>query len=173
MSDEAKPLNKKQQVFVDEYLKCFNGAEAARRAGYSQKSARQTASDMLAIPYISEQIQARLAEVHMSADEALKLTADIARGDITELLTPLGSVDLDYIREKGLGRLIKKIKVRTITKIGKGEKDDDTEIHDTELEMYAADAAQDKILRVYKKYTDPADEGKDVKITVTIKGVDE
>lgn len=171
MSDEAKPLNKKQQVFVDEYLKCFNGAEAARRAGYSQKSARQTASDMLAIPYISEQIQARLAEVHMSADEALKLTADIARGDITELLTPLGSVDLDYIREKGLGRLIKKIKVRTITKIGKGEKDDDTEIHDTELEMYAADAAQDKILRVYKKYTDPAE--KDVKITVTIKGVDE
>jgi len=77
-----KKLNAKQQVFVDEYLRCFNGAEAARRAGYAESRARQTGHDLLTDSDISLQIQSRLAEVHMSADEALKLTADIARGDL-------------------------------------------------------------------------------------------
>ena len=81
MSD-ARKLTKRQQVFIDEYLKCFNASEAARRAGYSAHSARQTGSDLLNEAYISEQIQARLAEVHMSADEALKLQSDLAHVDV-------------------------------------------------------------------------------------------
>ena len=83
MSEEApKKLTNKQQVFIDEYLKCFNATAAAKAAGYSEKSARQTGCDLLADPNISVQIQARLAEIHMSADEALKLQADIARADL-------------------------------------------------------------------------------------------
>ncbi len=173
MSDEVKPLTKRQEVFVSEYLSCFNGAEAARRAGYSEKNARDTASDLLANPDISRRIQARLAEVHMSADEALKLTADIARGDLTEFITPFGNIDIDLLRKSGKGRLIKKIKQKTVTKIGKTDKDEDVEILDTEIELYPADAALDRILRVHKKYTDPIDEGKNVNIIVTIKSKDE
>lgn len=159
MTDEIKPLNKTEQVFISEYLKCFNATEAYLRVHPKSKydSARANSSRLIAKDNIKAEIQSRLAEVHMSADEALKLQADIARGDITELLTPLGSIDLDYIREKGLGRLIKKVKVRTITKIGKGEKDDDTEIHDTELEMYPADAAQERILKIGGKFTEHVD----------------
>lgn len=82
MSEAVKPLSRKQQVFVDEYLKCFNGAEAARRAGYSENRARQTANDLLSNSDVSLQIQSRMNEIHMGADEALKLTADIARGDL-------------------------------------------------------------------------------------------
>lgn len=150
MADEIKPISKKHQRFIDEWLQCFNGTEAYLRVypKATRETARANASDLLAKTNIKAEIEDRLKAVHMSADEALKLQSDIARGDITELLTPLGSVDIDYIREKGLGRLIKKIKVRTITKIGKGDKDDDTEIHDTELEMYPADAAQERILKV-------------------------
>ncbi len=155
MTEEAPKLNKRQQVFIDEYLKCFNGAEAARRAGYSEKSARQTASELLSNPDISEHIQARLAEVHMSADEALKLTADIARGDVSQYINTFGGIDIDKIRDNG--RLVKKIRTRTITKIGKTDTDEDTEITDTEIELYPADTAIYNILKVHGKFTERVD----------------
>jgi phage terminase small subunit len=166
MTDEVKPLSKKQEVFISEYLKCFNGSEAARRAGYSAKSARQTASDLLATPYISEQIKTRLAEVHMSADEALKLLADIARGDIGEYIDDRLMIDLSAAREKGATKIIKKIRQRTITKIGKGEKDDDTEITDTEIELYSAKDAIDTILKAGGKL-------KDTELTINVRLTDD
>jgi len=82
MSETKPKLTPKQQVFVSEYLKCFNATAAAIAAGYSEKSARQTGCDLLASPNISVQIQARINEVHMSADEALKLQADLAHVDV-------------------------------------------------------------------------------------------
>lgn len=170
MTEENKKLTRKQQVFIDEYLKCFNASEAARRAGYSEKSARFTGSDLLADGNISQQIQARLNEVHMSADEALKLTADIARGDMTEFLTPFGAIDLEKIRESGKGRLIKKIKQRTITKIGKNENEGDTETHDTEIEFYDAQAAIRDILKILGRFTDRLDlSNSDGSLTINIR----
>lgn len=179
MSDnyqELKPLNKRQQRVLDEYLICFNQWRAYKVVfpKVTDESARSLSSRLFADANFSGHVAARLNEAHMSADEALKLQADIARGDITELLTPLGSIDLDYIREKGLGRLIKKVKVRTITKIGKGEQDDDTEIHDTEIELYAADAAQERMLKVLGKLTarvDVTTNGKDL-TEIGIKQID-
>ena len=159
MTDEQpKKLTKAQEVFIDEYLKCFNGTEAYSKAYPKAKreSARRSASDLLTIPDIKAEIQSRLAEIHMSADEALKLTADIARGDVTEFITPFGNIDIDLLRKSGKGRLIKKIKQKTVTKIGKGDTDQDTEVLETEIELYPADAALDKILKVHKKYSDAA-----------------
>ena len=40
-------LTPKQSAFVDEYIVCRNGAEAARHAGYGVVSARVTASRLL------------------------------------------------------------------------------------------------------------------------------
>lgn len=146
-------INKRHEVFISEYLKCLNGTEAYTRAYPKARrdSARANASKLLADANIKAEIDARLSEVHMSADEALKLISDIARGDITEFLSPLGGLDEEKILKSGKGRLIKKIKQRTITKIGKGEKDEDTEIHDTEIELYPADAALRDILKISKK----------------------
>lgn len=42
----------KQKAFVDFYVTCRNGAEAARRAGYSEKTARQIATENLSKPVI-------------------------------------------------------------------------------------------------------------------------
>ena len=75
-------MNNKQTVFVEEYLKCWNAAEAARRAGYSENTARQMGYENLTKPDIKAAIQERLAEVHMSADEALALQSEIARSNI-------------------------------------------------------------------------------------------
>lgn len=160
MSEKAHKINRRQQVFIDEYLKCFNGSEAARRAGYSEKSARQTASDLLATPYISEQIQSKMAEVHMSAEEALKLTADIARGDIAQLMdvSSVGfNLDMRKAQELGLTRLIKKVKQRTTTRLAKSEDGEDTETHDLEIELYDAQAALRDILKVHGKFIDRTD----------------
>jgi phage terminase small subunit len=167
VTDEAKkPLTRKQQVFVNEYLICFNGAEAARRAGYSEKSARTIAADLLAETNISEQIQARLSEVHMSADEAIKRLSDMARGDIGQFMDRLGSLDIQAARDAGLTPLIKKIKQRTITKIGKKDDDDDTEIHDLEIELYSAKDAIDTILKVGGKL-------KDTELTINVRLTDD
>ena len=155
--DEEKKLTRKQEAFINEYLRCFNGSEAARRAGYSVKSARQTASDLLATPYISEQIKIRIAEVHMSADEALEILAAHARGDIGQFADRLGQLDLPAAKEAGISRLIKKFKQKTVTKIGKGDTDEDTEIHDVEIELYDAQAAAEKILRIHGKFVDRQD----------------
>lgn len=159
MSDEKPKFTKAQEVFISEYLQCFNGTEAYSRAYPKAKrtSARANAADLLAKTDIQEVIQARLNEVHMSADEALKLTADIARGDVTEFITQFGNIDIDLLKQSGKGRLIKKIKQKTVTKIGKGEKDEDVEILDTEIELYDAQSALRDILKIHGRFTEKVD----------------
>ncbi len=166
--EPMKPLNKAQQVFVSEYLKCFNGTEAYSRAYPKAKrdSARALAAGLLADISVKAEIESRLSDIHMSADEALKLQADIARGDITAFLTPLGNLDIDKLRESGAGRLVKKLKQKTVTKIGKKDDDEDTEILETEIELYPADVAQERILKMHGKFKDVIDitsNGKEIK----------
>lgn len=55
MSENQK-LTRKEQIFVEEYLKDFNGTRAALAAGYSPKSARTFACSMLTKQYIVEKI---------------------------------------------------------------------------------------------------------------------
>lgn len=148
MTEESKKLTPKQQVFISEYLKSFNATAAALAAGYSEKTAYSIGWENLRKPEIATAIQERLDEVHMSANEAIKLQTDIARGDITEFITPFGNLDIDLLKKSGKGRLVKKFKQKTVTKIGKGEKDEDTEILETELELYDAQAAQRDILKL-------------------------
>ena len=71
-------LTTKQQAFVDQYLICRNGAEAARRAGYAELSARQIATENLTKPYI----QAALAE--KEADLARNM--EISKATVVEEL---------------------------------------------------------------------------------------
>ncbi|MHC4103893.1 MAG: terminase small subunit [Planctomycetota bacterium] len=47
---------KKQRVFMIEYLKYWNGAKAARRAGYSRRCAHQQAYENLRKPKIRRAI---------------------------------------------------------------------------------------------------------------------
>ena len=159
MTEELKPLSKKHALFVAEYLKCFNGTQAYMlvypKSGYD--SARATSCGLLAKPNIRAEIEKYKNASLMQADEAFKLTSDIARGDVSEFITSLGALDIDALRKSGKGRLIKKIKQRTVTKIGKKDDDEDVEVHDTEIEFYDAQAAQRDILKVHGKFTDKVD----------------
>jgi phage terminase small subunit len=162
--DGAKKLTNKQRVFIDAYLETFSGAEAARRAGYSQRTARQMGRENLSKPYIKAEIDARLEESRMSADEALQALSEIARGDIGEFMdvSTVGwnislvdeNEDGTYQKKKST-RLIKKIKQKVTTIQGGG--DDGREIIETEIELHDPLSAIDKILRVAGKYKDSLD----------------
>lgn len=156
---ELKPLNKKQKMVLDKYLVLFNQWKAYKEAypNVTDESARSLSSKLFADVNFASHLEARLADAHMSADESLKLLSDIARGDITEFITPFGNIDIDLLRKSGKGRLVKKIKQKTVTKIGKGDTDADVEILETELELYPADSAIINNLKILGKFTDKVD----------------
>ena len=124
----------------------------------SRAVARARAAVLLANVNINAEIEARLKEKHMSADEALMLMANQARGDLGDFMdTSTLMIDLRKAKEQGKMSLIKKLKQRTVTKIGKNESDDDVEIHDLEIELHDSQSAIDKILKVHKRYSKDED----------------
>lgn len=77
-------LTAKQQRFCDEYLICLNGSEAAIKAGYSKKTARQMAVENLAKPnikaYIQQRMEEKQKELIADGDEVLKYLTAVMRG---------------------------------------------------------------------------------------------
>ena len=145
-------LTNKQRVFVEEYLRTFNATAAAIAAGYSEKTAYNIGHENVRKPEIAAEIQQRLSERVMSADEVLARTADIARGDLLEWIAPDGDIDIDALKASGRGHLLKKYKVTrrsTTTKSG-----NEYETVTTEVELYPADAAHDKLMRFHGLYND-------------------
>ena len=58
MAEELHNLTRRQACFVAEYCVTGNGSEAARRAGYSHRTAREMASENLTKPAIRAAIYA-------------------------------------------------------------------------------------------------------------------
>ena len=83
-------LNEKQKRFVDEYLIDLNANQAAIRAGYSVKTARSIASELLTKPNIQEEIQRRVDDrakrTEITQDSVLQLWWQQANVDINELV---------------------------------------------------------------------------------------
>jgi hypothetical protein len=50
--------------------------------------------------------------------------------------------------------LIKKVKQKTVTIMGKGEDSEDTEIHTLEIELYDAQAAIRDVLKIHGKFVE-------------------
>jgi phage terminase small subunit len=75
-------LTDEQKRFCEEYLKDLNATQAAIRAGYSGKTARQMGAENLSKPDIRDYIDEKLKEHSLSANETLKFISDIAKGDL-------------------------------------------------------------------------------------------
>ena len=78
-------LTAKQQRFCDEYLIDLNATQAAIRAGYSEKNARNIACENLTKPNIKQYIDERMAkkesELIADQDEVLKYLTSVLRGE--------------------------------------------------------------------------------------------
>lgn len=78
-------LTDKQKRFCDEYLIDTNATQAAIRAGYSEKTARQAGAENLSKPYIREYIDERMEEQQSakiaSAQEVMEYLTSVIRGE--------------------------------------------------------------------------------------------
>lgn len=78
-------LTAKQRRFCDEYLIDLNATQAAIRAGYSEKNARNIASENLAKPnikaYIDERMTEKESQLIATQDEVLKYLTSVLRGE--------------------------------------------------------------------------------------------
>lgn len=75
MKKNFERLNEKQRRFCEFYAETVNGAEAARKAGYSEKTARQIANELLTKPDILQYIrklQDELAEPRIAGVSEIK-----------------------------------------------------------------------------------------------------
>jgi len=106
-------LTHKQRAFVEHYLACnFNATEAAKRAGYSEKTAYSQGQRLLKNVEVTAIVSQRLAEAAMTADEALARLSDMAKGDMSEFITVRREVyreSLPVTREAGIRRLGMKV----------------------------------------------------------------
>lgn len=85
------PLTPKVLRFIDEYLVDLNGAHAAERAGYSRKTSKEIAYQLLGKPHVMEAIAAakaaRAERTEITTDRVLQELAAMAFFDPGELGT--------------------------------------------------------------------------------------
>lgn len=136
-------LTRKQRAFIEHYLANWNAAEAARKAGYSEKAAKQAGYKLMQREDVQAAISARISELTMTADEVLIRLGDIARGSIAGFLTDEGRIDIASGLQAGQIHLVKRLK-RTPTEYGEA----------VDLELYDRQAALVQIGRYHKLWVD-------------------
>lgn len=81
----AQKLTKKERIFADEYVKTTNGTQSAIAAGYSEKTARSKASQLLTKVNVRQYIDAvmneRSKDTIATADEVLEYLTRVVRGE--------------------------------------------------------------------------------------------
>lgn len=89
-------LTPKQAQFIAEYLIDLNASAAARRAGYSERTAKQAGTENLAKPAIAAAIAAAQAEraqrTQIDADWVLRRLAELASADLADIMNGDGSL---------------------------------------------------------------------------------
>ena len=130
----------RQQLFIDEYLKCWNASEAARRAGYTG-DANTVGPRLLANVGIKETIERRKAELIMSPEEVAARLTEQGRAEYANYFMVDG-FDLERCIADGKGHLIKKIKP---TREG------------LEIEFHDPQAALVHVGRIHKMFTERAE----------------
>lgn len=98
-----KTLSAKQQRFVEEYLLDANATQAAKRAGYSEKTAHRIGAENMQKPAIVKAIEAanekRSERTQVTADDVVRELARLGFSDVRRLFTPGGALrrihDLD------------------------------------------------------------------------------
>ena len=78
----------KQKAFADYYIELGNATEAARKAGYSEGTARQMGAENLTKPNISSYIEKRLKSIEegrmATGDEVMKFFTSVMRGEVRD-----------------------------------------------------------------------------------------
>jgi phage terminase small subunit len=171
-------LNPREQRFADEYALDPNATQAAKNAGYSERTAYSIGSRLLKKAEIQDAIRARKAQQDaeyefrvMQKYEVLARLTEIARSDIGDLLPDkpaegdeeakpgAGPKDietwkdiLEIAKSRGKSHLIRNMKTRLIPTLQPdGSMENGVE---TQIEMYSAHEALRDLGKHYKLFTD-------------------
>lgn len=82
------PLTPKKQAFCEYYIQTQNATEAAKKAGYSEKTAYSQGSRLLKGADVAEYIKARMDEqsaaLIATSDEVLRFLTSTMRGEVKD-----------------------------------------------------------------------------------------
>lgn len=81
-------LTPKQKAFADYYIELGNATEAAIKAGYSKRTAKEVGYENLTKPHIKKYIEERMKQIESEriakAEEVLAFLSSSLRGDVLE-----------------------------------------------------------------------------------------
>jgi hypothetical protein len=141
-----KQLTDKQALFITEYLKSFNAAEAARLAGYKGRSDVEGARLLVILSDYLE--DARPSNSIMSPEEVLAELSIIGRGDMGSFIDDNSlSINLNSDKARSKMRLVKKIKYTTFA-------NDDSQTDTVEFELYDKVKALELLGKYYALFKD-------------------
>lgn len=130
---KPRKLTVKQEKFVEGILKGKSGAEAAREAGYSKKTARLSAHKNITKYNIQEKIQERINEAKIETNEIIGTLVSQMRGDLTDLIDETTDPYIQFLKQSGKSHLIKKLKIKeTVINQLVTERTYEFEIHDSQ-----------------------------------------
>jgi len=113
-----KLSNPKHERFCLEYVIDMNGTKAAIRSGYSARSAKEQASDLLTKP----NIEARIKELSKKVSDKLEITAEMVLAEYAAIAfcDTFEHVDCNTgkIKDGANGRLFKQVSIKE-TQFGK------------------------------------------------------
>jgi phage terminase small subunit len=152
-------LSNKQQAFVSEYLTCWNASEAARRAGYNGQ-ANVVGPRLLSNVSIKAEIDQRLEEMKMSADEVLVRLAKMARANIADFAHVDSWADLASLGDSA--QVIKRFKRRVYR-----PKNSDP-FEEIEIELYPADMNLERVGKAHGLFNNDAGSSDDKPFIVKV-----
>ena len=138
-------LNERQKRFCDEYLIDLNATQAAIRAGYSKKSARQIGVENLTKPsiqrYLTDRLESKRSEQIAKQDEILEFLTKGMRGELKE---------------------------ETIVTVGEGEGFSDTKIVEKQIAIKDSIKCAELLGKRYGLYTDKVEQHVDMDLNINI-----
>lgn len=138
-------LEERVPFFVDAYFanNC-SPSKAALALGIRDKS---RASRMMQLSVVRDEIARRLSEYKAGADEVLSVLSLHLRADLGLLLNEDGEFDWKLALERGVTRMIKKLKIRKRTIVGEEGGPEVTELQ-YELELHDSQSAAWKLANI-------------------------
>lgn len=128
-----RKLTPKQQKFVAEYLIDLNATQAAIRAGYSAKTARNIAQELLTKPHIQAELQKRREKVEkkleISQEQVIAELAAIALSNGADYAKVVGDGVSSYV-EFTLTDQLDPMKLKAIASIEESQNGMKVKTHD-------------------------------------------
>jgi phage terminase small subunit len=114
----VRKLTPKRRLFALEFLACGNASEAARRAGYSAKTAGSQAHDLLKKPevasFLAERQGKREQQLVLEVERMDELLDDVQNAVLTDAYNDDGTLKLPHEFPDRLKRAVTKIKSKEL-----------------------------------------------------------